>query len=120
MNNIEIAKTFLKMASSGDVEAAYRLFVASHFIHHNQYFKSDRNSLMIAMSEAHQKNPNKSIDIKYTYEDRLTVITHSLVTKEQFQMAVVHIFRFENSKIVELWDLGQVIDINSPNSKGMF
>jgi predicted SnoaL-like aldol condensation-catalyzing enzyme len=75
---------------------------------------------MSAMSDAHQKNPNKSIKIKYTYEGGSTVITHSLVTKEQFQMAVVHVFRFENSKIVELWYLGQVIDISSSNSKGMF
>lgn len=52
--------------------------------------------------------------------DGLTVITHSLVAKQQMNIAVVHIFRFENSKIVELWDLGQVIEMNSPNCNGMF
>ena len=72
------------------------------------------------MIEAHQKDPNKSIDIKYTYVNGLTVITHSLVAKQQMNIAVVHIFRFENSKIVELWDLGQVIEMNSPNCNGMF
>jgi len=35
-------------------------------------------------------------------------------------IAVVHIFRFENSKIVELWDVGQEIPQDSPNENGMF
>jgi len=34
--------------------------------------------------------------------------------------AVVHIFRFEDDRIVELWDLGQAIPQDSPNRHGMF
>jgi len=48
------------------------------------------------------------------------VITHSLVSKKDADIAVVHIFRFENNKVVELWDLGQVIDPKSPNTNGLF
>lgn len=66
MNNREIAETFLKMASDGDVKDAYSRFVATHFIHHNQNFNRDQNSLIRAMIKAYQKNHNKSIDIKYT------------------------------------------------------
>jgi predicted SnoaL-like aldol condensation-catalyzing enzyme len=33
---------------------------------------------------------------------------------------VVHIFRFDGDKLVELWDLGQEVPAESPNASGMF
>ena len=122
MTNKERAVSFLKMAGSGDVQSAYDKFVAPAFVHHNQYFKGDRQSLLNAMKEASAKSPNKAVDVKYVYEDGKTVITHSLVTRqnpEEASIVVVHIFRFENGQIVELWDLGQPISKNSPNENGM-
>lgn len=53
-------------------------------------------------------------------EDGNTVITHSLVTKQNQNIAVVHIFRFAGDKVVELWDLGQLIEKDSPNENGLF
>lgn len=123
MDRKEAAQTFLRMAGSGDVQAAYDRFIAPSFIHHNAYFKGDRQSLLDAMHEAHKQSPNKAIDIKHTYEDGDTVVTHSLVTRvnpDEPDVAVVHIFRFEGEKIVELWDLGQLVDKDSPNEYGMF
>ena len=32
----------------------------------------------------------------------------------------VHIFRFEQGRIAELWDLAQPISTDSPNENGMF
>ncbi len=111
---------FLNYAGFGKVREAYDKFTSPDFIHHNQYFKGDRESLLKAMEEAHQSSPNKLVDIKYSYEDGSTVILHSHVAKEGMDIAVVHIFRFENDKIVELWDLGQVIDKKTPNENGLF
>ena len=119
----ESAITFLKMAGSGDVTAAYEKFIASDFIHHNQYFKGDRESLMKAMEEAHKKSPNKSIEVKHVYQDGNTIITHSQVFRRDpnaASIAVVHIFRFENNRVVELWDLGQEMMKTSPNENGAF
>lgn len=123
MSNKEIAKSFLRMAGSGDVKSAYDKFVDPYFIHHNQYFKGDRQSLLTAMEEASRTHPNKAIEIMYCYEDGNTVITHSLVIKNNPNdqpVAVVHIFRFIENQIVELWDLGQPISKDSPNENGMF
>lgn len=120
MTHKEIATSFLQMAGMGEVKAAFDKYTANNFIHHNQYFKGDRKSLMVAMQEAHDTSPNKSITIKYTYQDGETVITHSLVVKDDMEIAVVHIFRFENKKIAELWDLGQIVDKKSPNENGLF
>ena len=123
MSRKELAVAFLKMAGLGDVRAAYDRFTGSNFIHHNQYFKGDRQSLMAAMEEASRTAPNRSIDVKHVYEDGNTVITHSLVTRQDPAaqgIAVVHIFRFENDRVVELWDLGQQIAKDSPNENGLF
>ncbi|MGH7555480.1 MAG: nuclear transport factor 2 family protein, partial [Longimicrobiales bacterium] len=107
----------------GKVQEAYDQHIASSFIHHNQYFKGDRQSLSQAMQEASQTRPNRSIDIKHVYEDGDTVITHSLVTRQDLtapDAAVVHIFRFAGDRILELWDVGQPVSKDSPNENGMF
>ena len=108
----EAAKSFLKMAGMGRVQEAYDQYVAPSMIH----FKGDRQSLLTAMQEASKATPNKAIEIKHVYEDGDTVITHSLVTRQEPEapeIAVVHIFRFEQDRIVELWDLGQPISKDS-------
>jgi predicted SnoaL-like aldol condensation-catalyzing enzyme len=35
-------------------------------------------------------------------------------------IAVVHIFRFENGKIAELWDVGQAVPDGAVNEHSMF
>ena len=122
-NHKEAATSFLRMAGTGKVQEAYDQYVAPSFIHHNQYFKGDRQSLLTAMQEASEAMPNKSVDIKHVHEDGDTVITHSLVSRQDPQasdIAVVHIFRFEGDRIAELWDVGQPISKNSPNENGVF
>ena len=64
----DAAKAFLKMAGAGNVQEAYDRYIAPSFTHHNQYFKGDRQSLLISMQEASRTSPNKSIDIKHVYE----------------------------------------------------
>ena len=120
MTKKEIAKSFLKLAGMGDVDTAYNNFVADEFIHHNQYFEGSRKALKQAMKEAHQKSPNKAVEIKQCFQDGDIIITHSLVQKKDMDIAVVHIFKFNNNKIVELWDLGQTINKDSPNQNGLF
>ena len=123
MSRRESAVKFLKLASSGNTEEAYAKFIAPDFMHHNQYFKGDRESLKSAMAEAHATSPNKLFDVKRIFEDGDFVITHSLVVRSKPSdpdVAVVHIFRFEGDKVVELWDLGQLLSKDSPNENGAF
>jgi predicted SnoaL-like aldol condensation-catalyzing enzyme len=123
MSRKKSATTFLKLASAGRVDEAYAQFIAPDFVHHNQYFKGDRESLKSAMAEAHEKSPNKLIDVKQVFEDGDFVITHSLVVRSsptEPDVAVVHIFKFLGDKVVELWDLGQLLSKDSPNEKGAF
>jgi len=123
MTNKERAITFLKLAGSGNVREAYDRFVSPRFLHHNPYFAGDRDSLLRAMEEAHAASPNGSVDVLSVIEEDDRVMTHSRVRRADpaaAEIAVVHILRFENDQIVELWDVGQEIPADSPNKNGAF
>ena len=113
---------FLSLCASGQVQQAYARFVADEFKHHNAYFPSDRASLLKGMEDSAQTEPNKSFTVRQTIEqgDRVAVLSHLRREEAGLEYAIVHIARFENGKIVELWDLGQQIPADSPNKLGMF
>ena len=85
------------------------------FFHHNPYFKVDRESFLKGMEE--NVNPNRTFEIKKVIEDNELVMTlfHVTYNPKSAGTAVVHIFRFEKDKIIEMWDIGQGIPENSPN-----
>jgi predicted SnoaL-like aldol condensation-catalyzing enzyme len=120
--NSEIATEFLSMAASGKVREAYERHVADAFIHHNAYFPGDRESLLVAMEQSAESEPNKSFTVKQIIDsgDRVAVLSHLQRVQDGQEYAVVHILRFEGSKIVEMWDIGQEIPKDSPNALGMF
>ncbi|MBI2845792.1 MAG: nuclear transport factor 2 family protein [Chloroflexi bacterium] len=118
----EIATSFLTLAASGKVREAYSKYVAPNFRHHNPFFRGDRESLLVAMEESATENPNKKLEIKLTLQDEDLVATYSHVQQNPGDLGggVVHIFRFEGDRIVEMWDVGQAIPQDSPNENGMF
>ena len=118
--NTNTATQFLQVCALESPAKAFELYVNSNFTHHNQYFPGDRSSLMNAMIESDSKMPNKKFTIKHIFESGDKVAVHSHVVKENMEIAVVHIMRFENGKISEMWDVGQVMEKNSPNKNGMF
>lgn len=122
MTHKEIALSFLKLVTSGKIKEAYERHVAPDFCHHNPYFKGDAISLQTGMEENESRFPNKKFQVHHAVEDGELVITHSHVTLKsgELEIAAVHIFRFQNDKIVELWDVGQQIPKESLNENGMF
>jgi predicted SnoaL-like aldol condensation-catalyzing enzyme len=120
--NKSAAVSFLEMASSGQVDQAYSKFVGGNFKHHNAYYEGSADSLRTGMKENAIQNPDKVLEVKRVIAEGEFVVTHSHVKQKPDDRgaAVVHIFRFENGKIVELWDLGQPVPQDSPNQYGMF
>ncbi|MCM3145924.1 nuclear transport factor 2 family protein [Brevibacillus sp. MER 51] len=118
----ENAVSFLQLVASGKVREAYQRYTSPNFRHHNPFFRGDAHSLMLAMEENAAKNPHKILEVKRAIEEGDIVAVHSHVKQNQADLggAVVHIFRFHNDQIVELWDVGQPIPADSPNENGMF
>lgn len=123
MTKKEIAESFLKLAASGNVREAYDRFVHKDFRHHNVYFKGDRESLLLAMEESAVSSPNKTIKVVRALEDGDLVATHSQILRADpnaLEISVVHIFRFEEGKIIEEWEAGQELPKDSSNENGAF
>jgi predicted SnoaL-like aldol condensation-catalyzing enzyme len=122
MTRKETAQDFLRRCAKGDSRSAFDLYVADQFIHHNAFFKGDRNSLMTAIEENTVQNPNKVFEIQRALEDGDLVAVHSRVelANNGMELAVMHIFKFQGYKITELWDFGQPVPEDIVNENGMF
>jgi predicted SnoaL-like aldol condensation-catalyzing enzyme len=118
----ENAQYFLTLAAKGRSREAFSLFAGEGFKHHNIHFKGDAESLMTAMEENAKNNPDLIFEIKRTLHDGDLVAVHSFVRQDNNDpgMALIHIFRFESGKIVELWDFGQAVPVKTINENGMF
>ena len=121
-SNKEAAVSFLKLAASGKVREAYSKYVGAGFRHHNPFFEGSAAALMAGMEENAHQNPSKAVEVKRTIDEGELVVVHFHVRHKPDDLgaAVVHIFRFEKGRIVELWDLGQPVPDKSPNQYGMF
>lgn len=118
----DAAVEFLTLIVAGDVRGAYTRHVGSGLRHHNPYFPGDADSLRKGMEDDEARNPGKKLDVQVALEDGDYVAVHSRLSRAAsgLDMAVVHVFRFEGEKIVELWDVGQAVPANIVNMHGMF
>ena len=122
MNNKEMAISFLRLASSGNVREAYETYVHPDFRHHNPYFPGDRASLLAAMEENAATFPQKEFEAMHALEDGDLVAVHGRVrlTPSRPWIALIHIFRFQDNQIIEEWEAGQEVPQDSPNENGVF
>ena len=118
----KIALEFLSMIVKGEIDEAYEKYVDINGKHHNMFFSAGFPALRGAMKENHIKFPNKQLIVKNTLEDGNLVAVHSHVIHKPKDLGVmvVHLFRFKNYKITEMWDCGQEISADSPNGDGAF
>jgi len=121
-SNKDAAISFLKLAASGKVREAYSKFIGAGFRHHNPFFEGSAEALMVGMEENARQNPGKALEVKRAIAEGELVVVHAHVRQKPGDLgaALVHIFRFEKGRIVELWDLGQPVPDKSPNQYGMF
>jgi predicted SnoaL-like aldol condensation-catalyzing enzyme len=118
----ESAVDFLQLVVAGSIDEAYDNYVNMHGKHHNMYFSAEFVSLKQGMIENHARYPNKRIMVKNVLGDGDLVAVHSNIVMKTGEpgMAVVHIFRFEEGRIVEMWEVSQAIPADSPNRIGAF
>ena len=121
-NNKNAAVSFLRLAASGRAREAFGTYAGPGFRHHNPWFAGDADSLAAAMDENARQNPDKKLDVLRAVEEGDLVAVHSYVKHgpDDRGFGLVHIFRFEGGRIVELWDLAQAVPAESPNVHGMF
>ncbi len=121
-DNKQTAVEFLKLVIAGRIDEAYEKYVDLGGKHHNTFFAAGFPVLRDAMKENDVQFPNKQFTIKNVLGDGDMVAVHSHLNlkPDNAGMVVVHIFRFKDGKIVEMWDCGQAIPDDSPNQDGAF
>jgi len=120
--NKQTALDFLNLVVAGNIDEAYETSVDFTGKHHYQYFPCGFLALRDAMKENHKQFPNKQFTIKNVLADSDLVAIHShvILKPKDPGIAVVHLFRFKNGKIFEMWDVGQALFAQSPNNDGPF
>ena len=119
---IDAAKRFLTMVCDGRVHAAFDQLVAPDFRHHNPWFRGDAAALRDGMASNAAQFPDKAIEFHRILADgdEVAVLSRMQHTKDGPAHALVHIFRFEGGRIVELWDVAQQMPGDAVNENGMF
>jgi predicted SnoaL-like aldol condensation-catalyzing enzyme len=120
--NRAIAIDFLRQASAGRARDAMRKYAAPRFVHHNPCFGNDADTLAAAMDENARSNPDKVMEIMRSIAEGPLVAVHSRMQLKPSDapLAVVHIFRVDDGRISEFWDVAQPEPADSPNRAGMF
>ena len=120
--NREVATEFLTQAAVGNAREMMRKHAHPEFVHHNPWFAADAESLAAAMDDNARDNPAKQLEVLRTIAEGPLVALHARVQHKPGApwFALVHLFRFEDGRIREMWDVGQEVPADSPNQHGMF
>jgi predicted SnoaL-like aldol condensation-catalyzing enzyme len=121
-NHKKLATEFLQLVVTGDITQAYKKYVDMNGKHHNAFYPAGFPALQKGMEENHLKFPNKKFTIKNVIGDGdvVTVHSHVILQPKELEFSTMHLFRFQNGKIVEMWDIGQQVPLDSPNKDGLF
>jgi predicted SnoaL-like aldol condensation-catalyzing enzyme len=118
-------KTVLEFYEAGlnkkDFEAAAKYF-GPKYIQHNPGAPDGIEGFRTFVNFLRGKFPNSHSEIKKAFADGDYVILHVHAVREPGTLgrAIVDIFRLENGKIVEHWDVAQDIPEKMPHDNGMF
>ena len=104
------------------VQAYSDRYIGSQYIQHNPHVPNGKAPFVNYFTQYFKENPEAKNTIKRAIaEDDLVVLhVHSTENKQDRGTAIVDIFRVENGKIVEHWDVQQEIPKESANTNTMF
>jgi predicted SnoaL-like aldol condensation-catalyzing enzyme len=120
-NKKVVLDLYEKGINQKDFEAAAK-DLGPHYIQHNPRAKDGAEGFKAFINFLKAKLPNYHSDIKKVFADGDYVIlhVHNVPAPGQRGAAIVDIFRLENGKVVEHWDVRQEIPEKSANNNTMF
>jgi predicted SnoaL-like aldol condensation-catalyzing enzyme len=102
--------------------AAASKFMGPRYVQHNPHAADGPEGLKAFLGFLREKFPDYHSEIKHAFADGDYVIlhVHSAATPGARGDAIVDIFKLENGKVVEHWDVIQEIPEKPANSNTMF
>jgi len=119
--NKEIVKKFYDLIiNHKDFEAA-KPYIGTRYKQHNPLVKDYPEGLKAFIEFLKKNYPEARSEIKRVIaEDDYVVLHVHSIRSPQIERAIIEIFRLENGKIEEHWDVIQEIPEESANSNSMF
>ncbi len=120
--NKKIVEAFYDMAFNQHKpkEAALK-YLTKEYIQHNPYVTSGRDAFIDFFSKLPKEDPAKTLFKRTLAEGDLVVLhSHRVPKPGDRGSAGVDIFRVENGKIAEHWDVNQDIPEKAANTNTMF
>jgi predicted SnoaL-like aldol condensation-catalyzing enzyme len=120
-NKKAVLEFYDKALNQKDFDAASKYF-GPRYIQHNPGAPDGIEGFKAFITTRKEKFPNAKSEIKRAFADGDFVILHVHAVREPGERgnAIVDIFRLENGKIVEHWDVVQPIPEKTANNNGMF
>lgn len=97
-------------------------YIGSQYIQHNPHVPDGKEPFVNYFTQYFKEKPQAKNSIKRVIADGdlVALHVHSVQNNQDLGEAIVDIFRVENGKIVEHWDVIQPITISSANTNTMF
>jgi predicted SnoaL-like aldol condensation-catalyzing enzyme len=120
-NKKTVLEFYEKALNQKDFDAAAK-FIGPRYVQHNPTGPDGPDGFKAFLSFLREKFPDSHNEIKRVFADGDYVIlhVHSVREKGSRGRAIVDIFKLEDGKIVEHWDVVQDIPEKSANTNGMF
>jgi len=120
-NKKNVVEFYEKAINQKDFDAASK-HLGARYIQHNPVAADGAEGLKGFIGFLRDKFPNSRSEIKRVFAEGDYVILHVHAVREPGTRgrAIIDIFRLENGKIVEHWDVAQDVPEKAANSNGMF
>ncbi len=127
----DIAVEFLRLVGAGKPKEGLRFF-APDCKTHNPYTAGGMDALTDAMIAVQKQGSDGILEgskaafklvIRQVLADGDLVAVHTQISgskPSQGGLRQIHLFRFSGDKIVEYWDITQMVPENAPNAAGAF
>lgn len=121
-SNKKIVVEFFEAALNQKNAELATSYLGDKYVQHNPMAMDGAEGLQGFIGFMKTSFPDARIDIKRVFADGDHVILHShaVMVPGTAGAAVIDIFRLENGKIVEHWDVMQDVPAEAANSNGMF
>jgi predicted SnoaL-like aldol condensation-catalyzing enzyme len=123
----EIVADFFRLIGEGRPRDGLKYFEAD-CVQHNPYVHGGMSALLDSMASVQKESPEFSepnILLKHVIEEGDVVIAHTQILFSKGDpgkggLRQAHVFRFKGDKVVEYWDITQVIQPEMSNPANAF